>query len=131
MRSTSKRQAAETSHLPSPPPSSVLPWRRIGMLGGAAAMLCCVGPTVLALFGIIGGTTALAWADDLYGGYGWWFRVAGLAVIALLVWWALRRRDRCSVAGIRRARWQLAAAGVAVLTYMVLYAVTTWLGAFA
>ena len=48
------------------------------------------------------------------------------------MWVALRRRNQCSVAGVRRWRWRLLAVlGVAVGTYVALYALTTWLGTFA
>ncbi|GAA3732067.1 hypothetical protein [Salinactinospora qingdaonensis] len=113
-------------------PSRQLPVLRIGVTGGLVGILCCVGPTVLALLGIVSAGTAFAWATDLYEGYAWWFRIAGLAVLAVLVWWSLRRRGQCSVAGVRRTRWRLAAVlGVAVATYLVLYALTTWLGTLA
>ncbi|MDI3313364.1 MAG: hypothetical protein QJR12_03470 [Mycobacterium sp.] len=105
---------------------------RIGIIGGLVGMLCCVGPTVLALVGIVSAGTAFAWANELYGNYAWWFRLGGLAVLALLVWIGLRRRNQCSLAGIRRLRWRLMAMLViAIATYGVLYAVTTWLERFA
>jgi hypothetical protein len=104
----------------------------MGLTGGLVGILCCVGPTVLALLGIVSAGTAFAWATNLYDNYAWWFRLGGLAVLALLVWVALRRRDQCSVAGVRRRRWRLLAVlGVAVGTYVVLYALTTWLGTLA
>lgn len=95
-------------------------------------MLCCVGPTVLALVGAVGAGTAHAWAVHLYDGYAWWFRLGGLVVLAGLVVVALRRRRACSVAGAR-SRWRglLIAAAAAVVTYGVLYAVTTALGGLA
>jgi hypothetical protein len=109
-----------------------LPTWRIGITGGLVGILCCVGPTVLALVGIVSAGTAFAWANDLYDNYAWWFRLSGLAVLALLVWLSLRRRNQCSIAGIRRLRWRLATTlAIAVATYVVLYAVTTWLGRFA
>lgn len=109
-----------------------LPMWRIGLTGGVVGILCCVGPTVLALLGIVSAGTAFAWATDLYGNYAWWFRLSGLAVLVLLVWLALRRRDQCSIAGMRRWRWRLLGVlAVAVATYIVLYAVTTWLGTLA
>ena len=109
-----------------------LPVWRMGLTGGLVGILCCVGPTVLALLGIVSAGTAFAWATNLYDNYAWWFRLGGLAVLALLVWVALRRRDQCSVAGVRRRRWRLLAVlGVAVGTYVVLYALTTWLGTLA
>lgn len=121
-----------------PRPASVpavrgrLPVGRIGVAGGLVGILCCVGPTVLALFGVIGAGTAYAWAEEAYGGYAWWFRLAGLMLMATLVYVALRRRRMCSIAGMRSLRWRLLAMlGIAVVTYLVLYAVTTWLGDLA
>jgi len=106
-----------------------LPVWRIGLLGGLVGMLCCVGPTVLALLGMVSAGTAYAWATDLYGAAGWWFRLAGLAALAALVWIALRHRDQCSVAGARHHWRRLAAVlGIAVGTYLALYGLTTWLG---
>jgi len=87
---------------------------------------------VLALFGIVSAGTAFVWANDLYASYAWWFRLGGLVVLGVLVWVALKRRNQCSLAGVGRTRWRLLAAlGIAVSTYVGLYAVTTWLGGFA
>lgn len=109
-----------------------LPAVRFGLLGGLTGILCCVGPTVLALLGVVGAGTAFAWATRLYDGYAWWFRLAGLAVIAVLVWVSLRRRNACSIAGLKRAQWRLVLIlAVAVATYLLLYGLTTWLGTFA
>lgn len=105
---------------------------RIGVAGGLTAILCCVGPTVLAMLGVVSAGTAFVWATDLYDGYAWWFRLAGLVVLAGLVYWSLRRRNQCSLAGVRSLRKRLLAVlGIAVGTYAVLYAVTTWLGTLA
>lgn len=105
---------------------------RIGVTGGLVGILCCVGPTMLALLGVVSAATAYGWATDLYDGYAWWFRLAGLAVLALLVWVALRRRNQCSIAGVRTVRWRLLGVlAVAVATYSALYGLTTWLGTFA
>jgi hypothetical protein len=104
----------------------------MGLAGGLVGILCCVGPTVLALLGIVSAGTAFAWATTLYDNYAWWFRLGGLAVLGGLVWWSLRRRNQCTVAGVRRWRWGLLGVlAVAVGTYAVLYAVTTWLGTLA
>lgn len=72
------------------------------------------------------------WANDLYDGYARWFRLGGFALLALLVVVALRRRNQCNIGGVR-ANWRrlALALGVAVATYLVLYAATTWLGTFA
>ncbi len=109
-----------------------LPMWRIGLAGGVVGILCCVGPTVLALLGVVSAGTAYVWATDLYDGYAWWFRLAGLAVLAVLVWASLRRRNQCSRDGLRRLRVRLlGVAVIAVATYGALYAVTTWLGTLA
>ena len=105
---------------------------RIGITVGLVGILCCVGPTVLALIGIISAGTAFVWANDLYDNYAWWFRLAGLAVLAGLVWLALRRRHQCSIAGVHRWRWRLLGVlAIASGTYAALYGLTTWLGTFA
>lgn len=111
---------------------AAVPIWRIGLTGGLVGILCCVGPTVLAVVGLVSAGTAFAWATDLYAGYAWWFRLGGLATLGLLVWLALRRRDQCSVPDVRRLRWRLLGVlGIAVATYLALYAATTWLGTFA
>lgn len=112
--------------------TGALPTWRIGLASGLVGIMCCVGPTVLALLGVVSAGTASVWATDLYDNYAWWFRLAGLVIMAALVWFALRRRDQCSVAGVKRVRWRLAGTlAVAAVTYGVLYAATTWLGTFA
>lgn len=106
-------------------------WRS-GLLAGLVGISCCVGPTMLALLGVVSAGTAFAWATDLYDGYAWWFRLGGVLGLGLLVWLSLRRRDQCNLAGVRRWRWRLLGVlGVAVCTYLTLYALTTWLGTFA
>jgi hypothetical protein len=113
-------------------PVRPLPVWRIGVAGGLTAILCCVGPTVLALLGVVGAGTAFVWATDLYAGYKWWFRMAGLVVLVLLVAVSLRRRRQCSIAGARHVRVRLLTVVViAVGTYAGLYALTTWLGRLA
>ena len=115
-----------------PSMSDPLPVWRIGITGGLVGILCCVGPTALALFGIISAGTAFVGANDLYDNYAWWFRLGGLVVLGLLVWVSLKRRNQCTLAGMRSRRWRLLGTlGIAVGTYAILYAVTTWLGGFA
>jgi hypothetical protein len=128
LRRLGEDQSADAPSSAWRPPAVV----RIGVVSGVTGILCCVGPTVLALLGVVSAGTAFAWATDLYDGYAWWFRLAGLAVLIVLVWVSLRRRRMCSIAGLRRLRWRLlSVAGIAVATYAVLWGVTTWLGTFA
>ncbi len=109
-----------------------MPAARIGIVAGVTGILCCVGPALLALLGVVSAGTAFAWSTDLYGGYAWWFRLGGLMVLVVLVWWSLRRQNRCSLTGVRQMWRRLGATvAIAVATYAVLYGVTTWLGTFA
>ena len=124
--------ARQTSQRNPPTPTDRMPIWRIGITGGLVGILCCVGPTVLALFGIVSAATAFAWANNLYDNYAWWFRLGGLAALTGLTWLALRRRNQCSIAGVRRLRGRLLSiVAIAVGTYVALYALTTWLGTFA
>lgn len=106
-----------------------LPAWRIGVVSGVAGMLCCVGPTVLALLGVVSAGTAITWAYDLYDGWAWAFRLLGLGTAAGLMTLGLRRRDACTLRGVRSARRPLGIIAVAgVGTYALLYWVTTVLG---
>lgn len=122
--------AAERVVARAPSPGKGLWWA--GVAGGVAAILCCVGPTVLALAGAMSAATAFALATDLYDSWSWAFRIAGLAVTAGLVWWILCRRRACTRTGVRAA-WKGIAAALAagVATYTALYWITTWLGNLA
>lgn len=125
-------QTSHRSSQRSPTGQRGLPAIRIGVAAGITGLLCCVGPTVLALLGVVSDGTAFVWANDLYDGYSWLFRLAGLALLVGLVVWALRRRNQCTLEGFRKTRQRLAlAACIAVATYLIMYAVTTWLGTFA
>ena len=112
--------------------SGKIPSLKIGLMGGLVGMLCCVGPTVLAIVGVVSATTAHAWANDLYGNYAWLFRLGGLLVMAGLVAYTLKRKNQCTIEGARNSRKRIfMALGIAVGTYAFLYALTTWLGNLA
>jgi hypothetical protein len=120
---TADGSRARTDHIPV--------WR-MGVAGGLVGIVCCVGPTALALFGVVGAGTAFVWANTLYDGYAWWFRFAGLATMLLLVSVALHRRGQCSLRGVVALRGRLLVMlGVAVGTYVALYGLTTLLGRLA
>lgn len=110
-------------------PRTSLPMVFPGIIGGLTAMLCCVGPTVLALIGVMSAATAFSFATTLYNQWAWAFRLTGLAVTVLIVWWALRRRKSCTLRGVR-ASWKrlTGTALIAVATYAILYLATTLLG---
>ncbi len=104
---------------------------RAGLLAGTIGILCCVGPTVAALLGLTSAAVAVDLANDLYSDWGWAFKLAGR-----------RHRGRGVLVGTptggvvpgRRTpephavRDRLSLVGTGVLTYLALYALTTWLG---
>lgn len=103
-----------------------------GIAGGVTGILCCVGPTILALIGVMSATTAFSMATNLYDNWTWLFRLAGLAVTVGLIWWALRRRRSCTLRGVRTVwRRLVAVLCIGAGTYLALYALTTWLGQLA
>ena len=113
----------------SPRPLAV--WR-IGIAGGVTAILCCVGPTLMALIGVVGAGTAYVWAIDLYDGYAWWFRIAGLLVLTALVYSVAAPPPPVLLhRGTNGANAPARHPAVALGTYAVLYAITTWLGTLA
>lgn len=127
-----KAPRSPAARSPAAPTERKLPAIRVGVAGGVTAMLCCVGPTVLALAAIVGAGTAYSWAERLYGGYAWWFRLAGLIMIGGLFATMLRRRRRCSLRGARSQRRAITITlGAGIVTYAVLYAATTGAGRLA
>ncbi|WP_142305492.1 hypothetical protein [Mycobacterium intracellulare] len=72
------------------------------------AMLCRIGTAVLAFVGIIGATSVHAWTNNLYWNYGWWFRLGGLVIRAVLEFLRCTDLTSATSAGIRRLRWRLA-----------------------
>ena len=73
---------------------------------GLVDILCCVGPTVLALVGLVSAGTTFAWATDLYDNYAWWFRLGGLAVLAGLAAVRDHAPDLAAGAEPTTPRWQ-------------------------
>ncbi|MFQ5341544.1 MAG: hypothetical protein ACE5F6_08345 [Anaerolineae bacterium] len=94
---------------------------RWGLGGGLIASLCCLGPTVAALFGLTGATFLFSMFKyrPYFLGVGGVFMVAG-------VWLALRRsRQTCDAAQYRRNQWLFPAA--ALLSFGVSYGVLTYI----
>ena len=89
---------------PTEPQPSVLKWGlSVAASAGLTGMLCCVAPMVLFMFGIMGGTYAISFADFFYqadgtAGTGAWI-LRGLAVVvgAGGVWYYRNKQNQCSV----------------------------------
>jgi len=91
-----------------------------GLGGGLIASLCCLGPTVAALFGLTGATFLFSMFK-----YRPYFLAVGSVFMVAGVWLALRRsRQTCDAAQHRRNLWLLP--GVALLTFAVSYGALTY-----
>ncbi|GAC1425379.1 MAG: hypothetical protein NVSMB57_16880 [Actinomycetota bacterium] len=113
--------------VPAPP----LRARKIGIFAGIAAISCCVYPIVLLLFGVASASEAIGLGNNLYGRWGWAFKLAGVgfAIAGIVV--QLKRRGQCSVRGAR-ASWPfllrvgMLMVGVYCAVYAATKALATW-----
>jgi hypothetical protein len=91
-----------------------------------------VYPVALVLLGLSSATAALDLGNRLFAEWGWAFKLAGLAFAGGALWVQGRRARACSVdARPSLARSAFIILGVGVLTYVLLYGATTWLGGLA
>lgn len=105
---------------------------KLGALAGLLGISCCVGPTILALLGVISVSFAIGLGTTLYYDYGWYFRGAAILFAAVGVLQTLKRRKSCSVRGAG-AQWKLlltVAVAMAVM-YAVLYGLTRYMASLA
>jgi len=94
---------------------------RWGLSGGLIASLCCLGPTVAALFGLTGATFLFSMLK-----YRPYFLALGLIFMLAGVGLALRRsRQSCDVTQHRRNLWLFP--GVALLSFAVSYGMLTYI----
>ena len=81
------------------------------------------------LLGLSTATAAVDLGNRLFAEWGWAFKLAGLSLIVAAVLVQRRRARACAPdARPRVLRGALIMVGVAVGTYLTLYAATTWLG---
>lgn len=99
------------------------------------ASLCCLSPVILVFLGL--GTAAFAGslADTLYGQYKWYFRLAGLVLLAVsFVLYLRRSKGICTLDEAKKRRNEiinlaLAAFIAAVLGYVIwLYVIVEYAG---
>lgn len=102
-----------------------------GLVAGTVGLACCVGPAAAAAVGVVSAATAADVAYDLYGSWGWAFKLAGAAVGIGLIVRARRRAQACSAGPGRVRRFAVVVAISGVATYGALYALTTYLGKVA
>ncbi len=83
---------------------SVVTWAiKVASSAGLAAILCCVAPAILFMFGLMGGVYAISFADFFYNDDGsaaigaWVLRGAAVAIGAFGVYRFRRQQDQCSI----------------------------------
>jgi hypothetical protein len=100
----------------------------LGLISGFAAALCCVSPVLLALFGVVTATGAVALGNRLYDDYSLFFILGGAFVFSIGTTFIFRKSPACR----RRPLYSIfIALGTAVVTYGFLYFLTTALGNWA
>ena len=83
---------------------SVVTWAiKVASSAGLAAILCCVAPAILFMFGLMGGVYAISFADFFYNDDGsaaagaWVLRIAAVAIGAFGVYRFRKQQDQCSI----------------------------------
>lgn len=102
------------------------------------ASLCCLSPLILVLFGLSTAAFAGSLADTLYGTYKWYFRFAGLVLLAAsLVLYFRRTKGICTIDEVKRRRNEIIntvalVVAVSAIGYVVfLYGVVEYAGVLA
>ncbi len=101
-----------------------------------AASLCCLSPVILVVFGL--GSVALAGslADSFYFDYKWYFRIAGLILLAISLVLYYRKKGVCTLSQVKRRQKEiintvLLALFAGIVGYIVfLYVVVHYIGVF-
>lgn len=92
------------------PPNPFAVAVRYGLGAAVAALLCCVAPAVLVLFGLMGGVAALSFTGRFYhpdgsaNAAGWLLRSVAVVIGAAAVVLYRRKQNQCSVDPARKRR---------------------------
>ncbi len=100
-----------------------------GLIAGTVGLGCCVGPATAALLGLSSGAYAVDLATNLYARWGWAFKLAGAVLAGAAVFSARRKAAACSIQKPRLGRFAAIVGLTGLVTYGLLYGVTTLLGA--
>ena len=83
---------------------SVITWAiKVASSAGLAAILCCVAPAILFMFGLMGGVYAISFADFFYNDDGsaalgaWVLRGAAVVIGAYGVYRFRKQQNQCSI----------------------------------
>lgn len=100
----------------------------MGLLGAFTASLCCAGPLILALFGLISIPAAGTLANALFWRYWWVFVFVGLGVSAGAVFWHLRPgRQYPTDEAVRRGRVRRNALALTTAVFVIGYLIWDFL----
>lgn len=110
---------------------------KISSLPVMFASLCCLSPVILVLLGLSTVSFASSLADTLYGDYKWYFRGAGLVLLAFaLIYYFRRTKGICTIDEVKKRRNEIInivaiSLIVAILGYIFfLYVVVHYIGVF-
>ena len=99
------------------------------------ASLCCLSPVILVLFGLSTAAFAGSLADIFYGEYKWFFRAAGLVLLAgSLILYLRRQKGVCTLDEVKRRRNEilnlvLMSIIAAIMSYIIwLYIIVEYIG---
>lgn len=83
---------------------NVITWAiKVASSAGLAAILCCVAPAILFMFGLMGGVYAISFADFFYNDDGsaatgaWVLRIAAVLIGAYGVYRFRKQQNQCSI----------------------------------
>ena len=127
-------KAIETTSKKTPVSRDIL---KISSLPAIFASLCCLSPVILVLLGLSTVSFASSLADTLYGDYKWYFRGAGLVLLAIaLVYYFRRAKGICTIDEAKKRRNEIInivaiSLITAILGYIFfLYVVVHYIGVF-
>ncbi|MAZ56699.1 hypothetical protein CL653_02830 [bacterium] len=103
------------------------------------ASLCCLSPLLIVVFGLGTVTFASSLADTFYGDYKWYFRIAGLVLLAgALLMYIRRQKGICTIDEAKKRRNEIfnlvittlaiGVAGYFFFLYVVVHYLGVWLG---
>lgn len=83
---------------------NVITWAiKVASSVGLAAILCCVAPAILFMFGLMGGVYAISFADFFYNEDGsaawgaWVLRIAAVAIGVFGIYRFRKQQNQCSI----------------------------------
>lgn len=126
-----------TGSMTSKKPRALRDALKISSLPVIFASLCCLSPVILVLLGLSTVSFASSLADTLYGDYAWYFRGAGLVLLAIALTYYFRRtKGICTVDEVKKRRNEIInivaiSLIMAILGYIFfLYVVVHYVGVF-